>query len=289
MSITQLRTLLAIAKSGSFRSAADIVCVTPAAVGHQMRQLEATMDAVLFDRSEHQPTLTPFARSLLVKTQEVVDAYDALMQGGAPSDQFSGDFALGAIPSTLAALVPKSVKRLVSVHEDLSVRVVPGLSDDLQEQVLRGRLDAAVLSPSYGVDEGLLWQPFIEERLVLLVGPDVELADPKAMLASEPYIRHTRRSAVGILADAWLRDAGIHVKPVMEMESLATVTGMVASGLGVSIVPDVCVPDAEFAALRKVSLEPHGHSRVLGLLTRADTQKPLIAEQFLTHIQYVIV
>lgn len=283
MSITLLRSLIAVAETGSFAAAADEVCVSQAAVGQQMRRLEQELGAALFDRSERSPRLTPLGHAVVARAREVVAGYDGLTDGLTGDGRLMGQLVVGAVPSLIRALVPMSIKRLVAAYPDLHTRVVPGLSDDLQDKVERGLVDAAVMSAPLHLPAGLRWQPFATEDFVLIAGPQVEGEDALALLATHPYIRHQRRTAAGMLAEEWLSRNRIAVRPAMEMESLETLASMVAHGLGVSVVPDACVPDAVFASLRKLPLR-NPVRRVLGVLTLPDCPKRHLVEAMLTEI-----
>ncbi len=287
MSITLFRTLVAVARTGSFRGAAAAVSVTDAAVGQQMRRLEDQLGVALFDRSEKTPRLNQLGKALVPKAQAVVAAYDTILDDLTGDPRMIGELTLGAVPSTIRGLIPQTAKRLVGLYPDLHIRVVPGLSPDLLEQVEQGVLDAAVLSAPARVTERLNWMPFFEEELVLLTAPSVTETDPRRILATQPYIRHTRKAAVGELADAWLFAQGITVQDAMEMGSLENVVSMVAHDLGVSVVPNMCVPDASFAGLRKLTLGPDAPSRVLGILTRADCSKLQLVRRFLEQVSAV--
>ncbi|MEL7211838.1 MAG: LysR family transcriptional regulator [Pseudomonadota bacterium] len=287
MSITLFRTLIAVAQTGSFRGAAAAVNVTDAAVGQQMRRLEDHLGVALFDRSEKTPRLNQLGKALVPKAQALVTAYDTILDDLTGDPRMIGELTLGAVPSTIRGLIPQTAKRLVELYPDLHIRVVPGLSPDLLEQVEQGVLDAAVLSAPARVTERLNWMPFFEEELVLLTAPSVTETDPRRILATHPYIRHTRKAAVGELAEAWLFAQGITVQDAMEMGSLENVVSMVAHGLGVSVVPNMCVPDASFAELRKLPLGAEAPSRVLGILTRADCSKLQLVQRLLEQLTEV--
>lgn len=279
MSIPLFRTLIAIAEHGSFSTAANAVCVSHAAVGQQMKRLEETLQVTLFDRSQRTPRLNQLGLALVPKAKAIVYAYDTVLDDLTGDAQFIGELTLGAVPSTVRSLIPMSVKKLIASYPNLHIRVVPGLSSDLFDQVARGGLDAAVISQPTDLDKNLNWTPFAEERLVLLTSPEVLLDDPTQILRTLPYIRHTRRAAVGILVEQWLQQNKISVREAMVMESIATVSGMVMHNLGVSIVPDLCIPDPAFSGLRKIPLRPNTFPRVLGILTRADCSKIRLVER----------
>ncbi len=288
LSIALLKTLVAIADHGSFSQAAEAVSVTQAAVGQQMRRLEETFHTTLFDRSGKTPQLNPLAHALVPKARALIYAYETLLDDLTGDAQLHGELILGAVPSTIRALVPLSIKQLIAIYPQLHVRVVPGLTNDMQEQVERGAVDAAVLSQPANLGEHLQWQPFASEELVLLTADDVVEHDPLVLLAQMPYIRHTRRAAVGMLADQWLSDHAVKVRASMEMESIESLTSMVSHNLGVSIVPDMCVPDAIFTKLRKIALPEPRQTRVLGVLSRSDSSKMRLIQRLVTQLQLTV-
>lgn len=298
MSIVLLRTLVAIADAGSFGGAAARVNVSPAAVGQQMKRLETVLRTTLFDRGGAHPRLNTTARALVPRARELVLGYDALVEdvaGARTGDGLGrvfGELTLGAVPSTLLGLVPLTVKSPLGVWPELRVRVVPGLTPDLLEQVERGSLDSAILTRPAALAPELVCHGFVDEPLVLLTAPGVtgELdgADALRLLATRPYIRHTRRNAAGMLAEDWLRARRIRVRSAMEMESLEAIASMVSHDLGVSITPDLCVPDPIFAALGKVRLPGPPRARRLCLVARADGPKLRLVDELLGQLREVV-
>ncbi len=107
------------------------------------------------------------------------------------------------------------------------------------------------------------------------------------LLGSMPYIRHTRRAAVGQLAEQWLSSHRIEVNDVMEMESIESVTSMVLHNLGVSIVPDLCVPDSIFSSLQRLPLPTPRPGRVLGMLSRQDSRKRLLVDRLVEQLAQI--
>ena len=278
MSIALLRTLVAVSEHGSFSAAAQAANLTQAAVGQQMKRLEAQLEISLFDRDAGSPRLNPIALALIPKARELITAYDTLLDEFTGDTRLEGEFSLGAVPSTIRALVPQCLARLRERAPMLRVRVVPGLSVDIHEQVERGGVDAAILSQPAHVGPNLHWQAFAREPLVLLASAELAGDDALQLLKEMPYIRHTRRADVGLMADEWLSDHGVTVQAAMEMESLESVASMVSHNLGVSIVPDVCVPDVVFASLRKLPLPLPMKERCLGLLSRVDVRKKMLID-----------
>jgi DNA-binding transcriptional LysR family regulator len=284
LSITLLKTLIAISERGSFSAAADEICISQAAVGQQMKRLEENLNVTLFDRSQRTLTLNQLGKALVPKARGIVHAYETMLDDLVGGAAHFGQLTLGAVPSTTSIMVPMAIKRLVAAHPNLHVHVVTGLSDDLTDQVERGALDVAILSLKDKPSANMNWQPLAEEEMVLLASPQLSGDDPLQLLREQPYIRHTRRGAVGVLAEAWLSENNIPVRGTMELESLDTVVNMVSHNLGVSLVPNICVPGAAFAAMRAIPLGGKSISRKLGILTRADCPKFLLVDQLLKEL-----
>ena len=273
VSITLFKTLIAVADSGSFAAAAREVYVSHAAVGQQMRRLEAQLQVRLFDRTQKTPILNQLGKSLVPRARSVVDAYDNVLDGLVGDALYIGELNLGAVPSTIRGLIPETIKQLIPGYPDLRIRVIPGLSGALRHKVHSGAIDAAVISEPGESDPLLRWQPFVREELVLLTAPEVTGDDPLQIMSQRPYIRHALHSAVGILAERWLSDNAISVRDAVEMDSLDNICNMVTHNLGVSVVPNLCVPDLAFAGLRKIPLGSEKIYRTLGLLSRVDCSK----------------
>ncbi|NOD89943.1 MULTISPECIES: LysR family transcriptional regulator [unclassified Ruegeria] len=285
MSITLYKTLVAIAETGSFAAAADKVYVSQAAIGQQMKRLEDQLQITLFDRSQRTPRLNQTGWALVPKAKELVRAYDTILDGVAGDAAFGGEFNLGAVSSTIRRLIPTTVRRLLETYPELRVHVTSALSGDLQTQVERGVIDAAVLSSPEALTTELEWHPFADEELVLVTSPEVTDTDPTRILAEQPFVRHARDGMVGVLADTWLARNGIRVRYAMEMKSLEDLTSMVAHNLGVSIVPNLCMPDPEFGRLRKIPLDGKPVSRALGVLLRADSPRKRLINLFVDEIR----
>lgn len=288
MSLTLLRTLIAVADRGSFAAAADQVCVSHAAVGQQMRKLEELTRTELFDRSERSPRLNAVGLALVPRARAIVRDYDQMLDDLIGEARLYGELSLGVVHSTMRELVPRVLKELVETYPQLNIRIVPGLSEDLTDQVERRALDAAILTIPGAPEAGFDWRPFAVEPLVLIAAPGVGEVDADTLLKTRPFIRHSRRATVGQLADQWLSKAGHLVEPTMELDTLESVARMVAHDLGVSVVPDICVPDAEFSALTRIPLDSHGLERQLGILTRSDCAKTRLVEGLLSAVTRVV-
>lgn len=286
MSIRMLKTLIAVADHETFSAAADAVFVTHAAVSQQMRTLEAQWQVEIFDRSTRTPEFTPIGRALLARAREVVRAYDNIVPSVLGDDGLKGEFTLGAVPTSLTAIVPFSTALLKANCPELHVRLFPGLTTHLVHQLERGALDAAITSRPGIMPLGLLWQPLAREEMILIASRKVKSDDPVQVLQSNPFIRFSRDAVVGTLVEKWLEDNDITVRDTMELASLEAIYGMVLADLGVSIIPEPCMKVANQPPLRRIRLaEEGGPVRELGLIYRKDSTKMRVIEEVTAAIE----
>lgn len=288
MSIRRLKTLIAIAETGSFAAAADVVLVSQAAVSQQMKALEHELGLDLFDRRRRSPELNPRGYALVEKAREIVHAYDALVPDLTGEARITGEVTIGAVPTTMTGLIPRSMGLLRATYPDLHIRIVPGLSADLYPQVERGILDAAVVSEPVHIYDHLEWQPFAEEPLVVLAAMDMPEDEPAALIENHPYIRFSRRAWAGQLIDEWLRGQKLRIRETMELDTLEAIAHMVFNGLGVSIMPAPCVPAQNPLPLKRLPIGPSARPRVLGIVTRKDSAKSGLVEIFLEELRQVV-
>lgn len=286
MSIRMLKTLIAVADHKTFSAAADAVLVTHAAVSQQMRTLEAQWQVEIFDRSTRTPEFTPIGRALLARARDVVRAYDNIVPSAFGDDGLKGEFTLGAVPTSLTAIVPFSTALLKTNCPDLHVKVFPGLTTHLVHQLERGALDAALVSRPGIMPQRLLWQPLAREEMILIASAKVESNDPVQVLQSHPFIRFSRDAVVGTLVEKWLQDNGIAVSDTMELASLEAIYGMVLANLGVSIIPEPCMKVADQPPLCRIRLaEEGGPVRELGLIYRKDSTKMRVIKEITAAVE----
>lgn len=280
MSIRMLRTLIAVADHGTFSAAADAVFVTHAAVSQQMRALEAEWQVAIFNRSTRTPEFTPIGRALLARAREVVRAYDDIVPSVIGDDGLKGDFNLGAIPTSLTALVPFATALLKANCKDLHVGLFPGLSTYLINEVKRNSLDAALISKPAILSKGLVWHQIATEDMVLITSDRVASDDPVEILRNNPFIRFSRDAVVGTIIESWLQANDIAVVDTMELVGLEAISSMVIANLGVSIIPAPCVHVASSLPLRRIPLaSKDGPRRDIGLVHRTDSTKTRVIEE----------
>tara|TARA_R110002020_G_scaffold410770_5_gene620467 strand:- start:34746 stop:35648 length:903 start_codon:yes stop_codon:yes gene_type:complete len=283
MSIRDVKTFLAVVKSGSFAGAADAVRRTQSAVTVQIRSLENELGVELFDRSKRPPVLSDAGRSFVSKATEAVQAYDRLFQAR-EEPSIEGHLSLGVVPSVITGLMPRALVALRSKYPRLHIQLSMGLSADLVDRARQGKVDAAIVSDLVHGSSGLEWSPFLREPLVLIAPADVPQRRAEELLTTYPFIRYTRQAWVGELIDAYLKTRRLRVNEMMELDTLEAITTMVHHGLGVSIVPQRGMHDPLALPVRRVAFSGPPAYRTIGLVYLRDHAKAALAQTLLDEL-----
>jgi len=286
MSLRALRTLVAIAQHGSFARAAEAVHLTQSAVSLHIRGLEEEFNAPLFDRSRRLPVLTEAGHLALERAREILALYDSIAAELGEDGELRGRLRVGAIHTALAGILPKALAALNAEHPHLRVNVASGMSAELATRVETGELDAAVTTePVKPHPYGLVSTVLYEEGFWIIAPKSLADVEPRRLLQEQPFIRFDRRAWAGRTIERELRRLRLRVKTTMELDSQEAIVQMVASGLGVSVVPSS--PD-NLRRLNALAWMPFGEpqrTRRVVLIEREDRPRGRLAAALAQAVQ----
>jgi DNA-binding transcriptional LysR family regulator len=237
MNMTQLRSLVAIADAGGFSIAADNLFVTPSAISHQMRDLEAELGVPLFDRASRPPRLNAHGLAVVERGRDLLTRFDLLVELAKFPGEIGGRLMLGCVSGVSSDLIPRALANLHASHPAVQVTIEEGLSEALANRVRKRELDAAIITELHETDSELKSLLITEEAMIVVAPPDCRLTDWREVLSSYPFIRLNRNAGMGKIIDRALRDNRLQVNEVMELDSSETVVGMAHNGIGAGIVP----------------------------------------------------
>ena len=236
LDIRSLEIFLAVVDQGSFAAAGDAIGLTQSAISLQIKAMEQEFETELFDRSKRPTILNAEGALLAEKSRNVVNQFHELKQSFMQR-HFSGTLHIGTVPSVLTGILPCALSSLRQKHPRLLVNLVTDLSRELTSKVQKGELDGAIVTEPQHLSAGLTWHPFAAEPLVVISPPGTEGLMDTELLSRYPFLQFKKNSWVGNLIETHLKKRNIHVKTVMAVDSLESISMMVAEGLGVSIVP----------------------------------------------------
>ncbi|UVM63559.1 LysR family transcriptional regulator [Pseudomonas sp. B21-010] len=267
--IKELKTLIAVAREGTFAAAGSKIGLTQAAVSAQMQRLEAELGVELFDREGRSAQLNKMGHQVLLQGQELVRQFNNLGTSpvGLPASIL---VTIGAIASVQRSYLPEALAEFHQRSPECRTRVVPGLSMELVNQVDSGEIDmAAIIRPPFSLHSDLRWTTLAREPYRLIVPADTPGEDWAELISSQPFIRYDRSSFGGRQVDRFLRQTHISLHEVCELDELDAIIKLVANGVGVALVPETTTRKEWPAEVRAIDLKQRTFHRDIGLVHRA--------------------
>jgi DNA-binding transcriptional LysR family regulator len=241
MDISRLRSFVALADRLHFGETARLLNLSQPALSKQIRMLEEEIGAPLFDRDRHGVRLTSVGLALVEQARGLVQGADAVLDRARRAARGEvGRIAIGFGFSALR-LVPRVVSRFRRLHPDVEISLRDMSSVDQMEGLRAGRLDVGFVRLPAGRGLGSL--PVLAERMVLAypalharAGEIAKLEDVR----DEPFVQLPRALSPG-LHDRVLglcAARGFRPSVIQEASEFHTVLALVASGLGVTLIPE---------------------------------------------------
>ncbi|GAA4238426.1 LysR family transcriptional regulator [Actinomadura meridiana] len=246
--LTGLRIVHQVATVGSFTRAAEMLGYTQPAVSRQVAAMEAAAGAPLFDRRGRGAALTPAGQVLVRRATEILaDLAATELELAGLRDRLAGRLTMGAYPTATMALVPRAMAQVMSGHPGLAVVLEEASTPTLLRRLRAGRLDVAVI----GVGHGLPDYDLTELRQTTLLHGNLRVAVPD----THRFADHTAVSVADLTQELWIAGDGeagapqFGAWPTLSNPHIAytarnwsTRLGLVAAGLGLTVVPDLALP-----------------------------------------------
>ncbi|AYG45051.1 LysR family transcriptional regulator [Pseudomonas sp. Leaf58] len=268
--IRELKTLIAVAREGTFAAAGLKVNLTQAAVSAQMQRLEAELGYEIFERKGRNAQLNRRGQQILAQAQEVIRLYNSLGSsalGAAPTVQVE----VGAIASVQRTLLPQALAQFHGARPECRTRIIPGLSLELLSAVDAREIDIAVIiRPPFELQSDLHWTTLASEPYRLIVPAGLADGEWTEMLSTQPFIRYDRSSFGGRQVDRFLQKSHFNTQDVCELDELDAITELVGKGVGVALVPQTVTRNAWPASVRAHDLGAHTFHRDIGLVYPAN-------------------
>lgn len=267
--IRELKTLVAVAREGTFAAAGNRIGLTQAAVSAQMQRLEAELGYPLFERKGRTAQLNRKGHHTLLQAQELIRLYDNL--GSTDSGETANVLvSVGAIASVQRALLPDALARFHRQWPGCRSRIMPGVSMELLNLADAGDIDlAAIIRPPFALQSDLRWTTLAQEPYRLIVPADLPGDDWVHLLSTQPLVRYDRSSFGGRQVDRFLRRMHLSLREVCELDELEALVQLVANGVGVALVPETTAQRGWPESVRVLDLGSHTFHRDVGLVHRA--------------------
>jgi DNA-binding transcriptional LysR family regulator len=243
MELRHLRYFVAVAEELHFRRAAERLHMSQPPLSQQIRRLEEDVGATLLVRNQRRVELTAAGAAYYARARDILDAVeDAARDARRVQRGEVGRMDVGFVGSAVYSIVPDLLRTFRARHPDVGLRLRELGTTEQLRRLEDGRLDVGFLRPPGG-RPGLSIETVLREPVVVALPDGHRLAAaaevPVAELAGEPLVLMTRSGAPGLRdALAPVTDALGEDPIVQEVAEMQTVIGLVAAGVGVSLVPE---------------------------------------------------
>jgi len=281
--IRQLEYVVAVADHLSFHRAADACHVTQPGLSTQIRQLESYLDVQVFERDRRKVLVTPAGQEVVRQARAVLAAVDELVDAAKVyAKPLPGTLRLGVIPTIAAYLLPECLPTVRDRYPELRLLLREEQTAVLLRLLAEGRLDVLLLALEAELGDVDTMKLF-EDPFVVAVPRSHRLAKKKAIrtaeLAGEQVLLLDDGHCLRGQTASVCRQAGAEELGDFRASSLTTLAQMVASGLGVTLLPAMALhveadPRDELTTIRFAAPEPR---RTIGLAWRRTSSR---AEEF---------
>ena len=257
MDLASLAVFCAVAREQSITRAAELLGRVPSGVTTRIQQLEADIDAALFERGQRRMVLTEKGRAYLVYAERILALADEARQALHPEHP-CGTLRIGSMESTAASRLPLPLARFNTAHPQVRLDLSTGPTAALLDALREGRIDAALVALPKGAEhDDLAAMPVFSEELLLLLPPSHAPVAGPADIAPRSLAAFAAGCTYRALAEDWLTESSTraHRFTLHEVASYHAMFACTAAGACVSIMPrSVAALMATQAPLPHVSL-----------------------------------
>lgn len=244
MELRQLRYFLVVADELHFGRAAERLHITQPPLTVAVRRLERELGVQLFDRTTRRVTLTAAGRAFKHRVQAAVaELDDAAGDVAHVAAGKSGKIRVGFVSSASYTTVPEAIRAFRQLRPRVDLVLHPLTSGEQVEQFLDGNLDLGLIRDPGDVP-GLNLELLSSEDLVVVLPEAHRLAAAQDIrpqdLEGEPMILFPYRLMPGFVARVLRLFDSLPTPPMVVQQAIhqETVLGLVAAGLGISVLPE---------------------------------------------------
>lgn len=283
MTLTELRYIVAVAQEKHFGRAAQRCFVSQPTLSIAIKKLEEELGLALFDRSSNEVMTTEAGQRIVVQARRVLEEADRIkLMANQEQSELEGIFKLGLIFTIAPYLLPKLILSLREMAPGMPLQLDENYTDVLKESLKRGDLDAIVVAEPFH-ETGLETIPLYDEPFFVIVpkGHAFEQLDevtPK-QLGEERVLLLTegncmRDNVLDSCQELASRQKIQGLSNSIQGSSINTIRHMVASGLGISVMPATALTENDHLLFSIIPFTSPTPERRIVLASRRNFVRP---------------
>jgi LysR family hydrogen peroxide-inducible transcriptional activator len=264
VTLTELRYIVAVARERHFGRAAQSCFVSQPTLSVAIKKLEDELGVMLFERGPGEVSVTPVGHRVVEQAQRVLEEAVHLKElAKAGSDPLAGTLRLGAIYTIGPYLLPKLIPILRRTAPAMQLLIQENFTHRLAEMLKQGEVDVILVAQPFA-EAGVVTRAVYDEPFLVAL-PQGHPLEKKKHISSDELAResllllgsgHCFRDQVLDLCSSALRSNRGALAKTLEGGSLETIRQMVASGVGVTVLPSTSVAPGEGAGGDLIRVRP---------------------------------
>lgn len=284
MDLRRIRHFNVLAETLNFSRAAERLHIAQPALSVSIQKLEAELGTRLFERTPSGVVLTPSGQSALVEARRLLYHGEQLLRTARDAASgYGGRLRIGFVGSSIYRVLPTLIPAVRHQYPGLELVLSECTSSRILVLLREEALDVGIVRTPLLQPHGATLHVLHRDRFVAAMPAAHPMAGRKSFhlkeLAGEPFVMYTAAEAAGLHASALAacEAAGFAPEVTQEATQVATVLALVASGLGVALVPEV-VRSERTQQVRYVDLldESQAVETSLALAWHADSGLPAV-------------
>lgn len=280
LSARDLKAFLALVEERNFTRAAERMHLSQSAFSTLIHNVEEGLGARLFDRNTRNVLLTAEGRLFEQSARAVLADLEGMVANFKDyAQRRKGRVAIAALPSLAAGWLPGVLAEFSKLYPGIELSLLDKLSEECKTAVRARQADLAVATTGEQ-DMDLAADPLCADEFHLVCRKDHPLAKQPRItlkdLASQPFVHMSRSSSVRHHLEAAFHPS--RMRTVLEVDHLATATGLVVAGLGITVVPALTLFHFRHPQLAVRRLDLKGLTRKLVILRRKNESLSVAAE-----------
>lgn len=240
MDLDQLRTVLQVAETGSLLRASEQLGIAQPALSRKVRQLEEELGLQIFVRHGRGMIATPFGERLIERARRVFAEIAELRNEAESLREAPFEvIAFGFPPNIAEFLAIPVLRRFKEKHPNVYIRLVSAFSGHLQEWLMKGDIDLALIYEQE-FPKSISSQPLMYEQLFFVAPRERQLVSEVpfhfADLAKERLVLPSRRHRLREIVDNAARERGVALNIVHEADDLYSVRELITTGMACSVL-----------------------------------------------------
>ncbi|CQR54964.1 LysR family transcriptional regulator [Paenibacillus sonchi] len=289
MELRQLQYFLKVAQKEHVTRAAEELHVAQSAVSRQIHQLEQELGVDLFMQKGRNLQLTPVGQLFCKRVESVLKELErSVAEVHEFLDPERGEIRIGFPHSLGTHLIPSIVAEFRKYYPHVKFRFKQGSYPSLIKDVISGEVDLAFVSPFPENDEHVAGDIVMTEELFAILPQNHPLAGEKVIrleqLREEKFVLFSQGYSLRPIVWQACLQAGFKPQIAFEGGETDTIRGLVAAGMGVSLLPEMALYQTNPMQPAQVRVVEPPVTRTVGLIHRADGKLPLVARSFRTFL-----